>query len=343
MRHIIFALLLCFSSSWAIAQGSPGSKSAPLELADGAPDRYIVVPGDTLWGIAGKFLKSPYRWSELWQLNKDEIKRPQLIYPGQVLVLDKSGLQPRLILETVVVKAHEYVEPTKKAISSIPPQAIEPFLTEPLIVDAGGLDSAARVVGIQDSRVMAGAGDRVYATNIKQTAKLWQLFRAGTPLVDPDTKEVLGHEANFLGTATQTQAGDPGEFLLRSSKMEVVIGDHLLPAPKPDVLSYVPRAPEKQITGRIIGVKGGVRYSGRLGVVSINRGQADGVESGHVFAVDLAGQTVDDRFKGEKQSFKLPDQRAGLIFVFRVFNRISYALVLESDKPLAIGDAFKNP
>jgi LysM repeat protein len=343
MRHIIFALLFCFSSSWAMAQGSSGGKSAPLELADGAPDRYIVVPGDTLWGIAGKFLKSPYRWSELWKLNKDEIKRPQLIYPGQVLVLDKSGLQPRLVLETVVVKPHEYVEPLKKAISSIPPHAIEPFLTEPLIVDEGGLDSSARVVGIQDGRVMAGAGDKVYATNVKQTAKLWQLFRADAPLIDPDTKEVLGHEANFLGTAALTQEGDPSEFLLRSSKMEVVIGDFLLPAPRPDVLSYVPRAPERQINGRILGVKGGVRYSGRLGVISINRGQADGVENGHVFAVDLTGRTVDDRFKGEKQSFKLPDQRGGLIFVFRVFHRISYALVLESDKPLAIGDAFRTP
>lgn len=340
MRHIIFALLFCISSSWALAQNN---KSAPLELADGAPDRYIVVPGDTLWGIADKFLKSPYRWSELWKLNKDEIKRPQLIYPGQVLALDKSGTQPRLILETVTIKPREYVEPLKKAISSIPPQAIEPFLTEPLIVDQDELDPAARVVGIQDGRVMAGAGDRVYATNVKQTAKTWQLFRSGAPLIDPDTQEVLGYEATFLGTAALTQEGDPSEFLVRSSKMEVVSGDHLLPAPRPDVIRYIPRAPEKQISGRILGVKGGVRYSGRLGVISLNRGKADGVEVGHVFAVELAGRVVDDRFKGEKQSFKLHDQQSGLVFVFRVFNRVAYALVLESDKPLAIGDSFRTP
>ena len=342
MRHIIFALLFCISSFGTLAQSNP-AKTAPLELADGAPDRYIVVPGDTLWGIAGKFLKSPYRWSELWKLNKDEIKRPQLIYPGQVLVLDKSGTQPRLILETITLKPHEYVEPLKKAISSIPPNVIEPFLTEPLVVDAGELDPAARIIGIQDGRVMAGAGDRVYATNVKQAAKLWQLFRAGGPMLDPETNEVLGYEATFLGTAVLTQEGDPSEFLLRSSKMEVVSGDHLLPAPKPDVIRYIPRAPEKQISGRILGVRGGVRYSGRLGVISLNRGKADGVEPGHVFTVDLAGRTVDDRFKGEKQSIKLPDQKSGLVFVFRVFDRVAYALVLESDKPLAIGDAFRTP
>lgn len=337
MRHIIFALLFSISSTWAVAQ------SRPIELADGAPDRYIVVPGDTLWSIAGKFLKDPYRWGELWRMNQDDLRNPHRIYPGQVVVLDKSNATPHLTLETIKMQPHQYVEPLKKEISSIPPQAIEPFLTEPLVLDQNVLDPAARIIAIQDGRVIAGAGDRVFVTNVKQVVRDWQVFRAGKPMVDPDSNEVLGHEAIYLGRAQLTREGDPAEFQLRASTQEIDIGDHLLPAPHSDVISYIPRAPEKQILGRIIGVKGGVNYAGRNSVVAINRGKADGVELGHVFAAELAGKAVENRFKGEKQTFQLPDQKNGLIFVFRVFNRVSYALVMNSTKPVSLGDSIRTP
>lgn len=339
MRTIIFALLFSFSSAWAAAQGT----TPPLELADGAPDRHIVVPGDTLWSIAAKFLKSPYRWAELWRINKDEIRNPQRIYPGQVLTLDKSGPTPRLVLETIRMRPHEYVGPLKKEIPSIPPQAIEPFLTTPLVIEPNGLDSAARIIAVQDDRVIAGTGDRVFATNVADQAKNWQIFRPGTPLVDPETRQLLGHEAVYLGTAQLVSNGDPAEFLLRSSTQEITRGDHLLPTPRPDVIAYVPRPPETAIKGHIIGVNGGVNFVGQYGVVSINRGLADGVEPGHVLAADLAGPVITDRFKGEKRSYKLPDQKNGLIFVFRVFSHVSYALVMESAKPISVGDTVRTP
>lgn len=344
MRHIIFALMFSISSTWAVAQGSTGSSAAKaLELADGAPDRHIVVPGDTLWGISAKFLKDPYRWGELWRMNKDDVRNPHRIYPGQVVVLDKSGAMPHLVLETIRMRPHEYVEPLKKEISSIPPQVIEPFLTEPLVADQDALDSVARIIAIQDNRVIAGAGDRVFATNVKEATRNWQIFRPGKPMVDPDSNETLGHEAIYLGTAQLTREGDPAEFLLRTTKEEVDVGDRLLPAPRADVLSYIPRAPEKPISGRIIGVKGGINFAGRNNVVSLSRGKADGIEVGHVFAVELAGKAVEDRFKDNKQTFRLPNQENGLVFVFRVFNRVSYALVMESPRPLSVGDAFRTP
>jgi LysM repeat protein len=344
MRHIIFALMFSISSSCAFAQGTVGTKaSKPLALADGAPDRHVVVPGDTLWGISGKFLKDPYRWGELWRLNKDEVRNPHRIYPGQIVVLDKSGAEPRLRLETVKLRPQEYAEPLKKEISSIPAHVIEPFLTEPLVVDEDALDPTARVVAIQDNRVIAAAGDRIFATNVTPTHKMWQVFRPGKPLIDPDSKEVLGHEALYLGTAQLTREGNPTEFLLRSTKQEVSPGDHLLPAPRGDVISYIPRAPDQMISGRIISIKGGNNFTGHYGVVSISRGKIDGVEPGHVFAVDLAGPTIDDRFKGEKQTYQLPDQKNGLIFVFRVFNRVSYALVMEAARPISLGDSIRTP
>ena len=344
MRQIIFALLISISSSTLLAQGTTArAGSKPLELAPGAPERHIVVPGDTLWGIAGKFLKDPYRWAEVWRMNKDDVRNPHRIYPGQVVVLDNSGGQPRLVLETIKLRPQERIEPLKKEIPSIPPHIIEPFLTEPLVLDEDALDPAARVVAIQDNRVIAGGGDRIFVTRVSQPARNWQVFRPGKALIDPDTRDVLGHEAVYLGTAQLSRAGEPAEFLLRTAKQEVSQGDHLLPAPRNEVMSYVPRAPEAQISGRIIGVKSGVAHTGQYGVVSISRGRADGVEVGHVFAVDLAGPLVDERFKGELQQHQLPDTKNGLIFVFRVFNRVSYALVMDSVRPIAIGDAIRTP
>jgi LysM repeat protein len=180
MRRIISALLISISSTLVLAQGTQ-----PLQLADGAPDRHVVTPGDTLWGIAAKFLNDPYRWGELWKLNADEIKNPQLIYPGQVIALDKSGNQPRLKLVTVHQERREYVEATKKGIPTIPAQEIEPFLSEPRVLDAAGLDAAPRVVAVQGDRVIAGAGDTIYTTEVTAAHKVWQLFRPGKPLLDP--------------------------------------------------------------------------------------------------------------------------------------------------------------
>lgn len=344
MRRIIFALLVSISSTWVAAQATHAAHAAkPIELAADAPDRHIVVSGDTLWGISAKFLKDPFRWGELWKMNPDEVKNPHRIYPGQVLVLDKSGSTPRLRLETVKISPREYIESFKKAIPSIPAQTIEPFLVEPLVLDDNSLDAAARIVALQDTRVLAGAGDRIFVTNVQRPAAAWQVFRPGVALIDPETRTILGHEAQFLGNARQLHEGDPAEFVLQTSKLEIVAGDRLLPTPRPDVVSYIPRAPERNIIGRVLGTQGGVQFAGQYAVVSISRGRADGLEEGHVLAVDLAGATVIDRFKGERKDFVLPDQKNGLLFVFRVFNKVSYALVMEAVKPISIGDTVRTP
>ncbi|MCF8198019.1 MAG: LysM peptidoglycan-binding domain-containing protein [Sulfuritalea sp.] len=338
MRRIISALLICISSTLVLAQGIQ-----PKDMADGAPDRHVVVRGDTLWGIAAKFLKNPYRWGELWKLNAEDIKNPQRIYPGQVIVLDKSGNEPHLKLVTIKQQRHEYVEPLRKGIPTIPPQDIEPFLSEPRVLDKAALDSAPRVVALQDNRVIAGAGDNIYTTEVKDRHKVWQIFRPGKALLDPDTQETLGHEAVFLGTARMTRDGNPSSFTVITSKQEIVRDDRLLAAPPQDVPSYIPRAPKKKINARVLSIYSGVNFGGPQSVITLNRGKADGMEPGHVLAVDLAGANVRNRFEGEKTDYQLPDSRNGLLFVFRVFDRVSYALVMNSIHPVVIGDTVRTP
>ena len=338
MRRIISALLISISSTLALAQGAQ-----PLTLADGAPDRHIVTSGDTLWGIASKFLKDPYRWGELWKLNADEIRNPQRIYPGQVIVLDRSGNQPRLKLVTLNEQRREYVEPLRKGIPSIPPQEIEPFLSEPRVLDAKGLDAAPRVVALQGDRVIAGAGDTIYTTEVTAQHKVWQLFRPGNALVDPDTKETLGHEAVFLGTARMTREGVPSSFLILTSKLEVVRDDRLLSAPRQDVVNYIPHPPQKMIRAKVLAMYAGVNFGGPQSVITLNRGKADGLEPGHVLAADLAGAEVGNRYKGDMTTYQLPDVRNGLLFVFRVFDRVSYALVMNATHPVVVGDTVRTP
>lgn len=338
MRRIISALLISFSTTVAAAQGAQ-----PLQLADGAPDRHVVTAGDTLWGIAAKFLKDPYRWGELWKLNAEEIKNPQRIYPGQVILLDKSGSEPTVKLATVTEQRREYVEPLTRGIPSIPPQDIEPFLSEPRVLDESGLDGAPRVVALQDGRVIAGASDTIYTTEVTAQHKVWQLFRPGKPLLDPDTKEVLGHEAVFLGSARLTRTGVPSSFLVLTSNQEIVRGDRLLSAPRQDVVNYVPHPPAKMIKAKVLAIYAGVNFGGPQSVITLSRGKADGLEPGHVLAVDLAGTAVDNRYQGEKTTYQLPDARNGLAFVFRVFDRVSYALVMNATQPIVVGDTVRTP
>lgn len=341
MRRIISALLLCISTTGALAQ-----EGKPLELAPDAPDRHIVVPGDTLWGISAKFLRDPYRWPEIWRMNPDQIKNPHRIYPGQVIILDTSSGQPQLKLGNIVkAEPRIYVEEDRKEIPAIPQQVIEPFLSEPLVVEEGTLEASPRIVATQESRVNVGAGGSFYARDVQKSGvKLWQVFRPGPPLKDPETGQVLGHEAFYLGSARVIAEGEPATLEIVTAKQEIGRGDSLMPASKPDVLSYLPHAPSSQLKGRIMTLYGGVGEGGRHSIVSLNRGTRDGLERGHVLAIYRKGATVTNRFIPDKpESTVLPDERYGLLFVFRTFDRISYALVMEGSRPVQPGDLVQTP
>ena len=345
MIRTISALVLAFAAAVCSAAGQP------IQLADNAPDQHVVVRGDTLWGISGKFLKEPWRWPEIWNLNREQIKNPHWIYPGDVIILDRDANgNPRLRVkrgqanQNGKLQPKIYSEDVSNAIPAIPPNIIEPFTSEPLVIEANALDDAARVVATQEDRVFSGSGDVIYVDDADPTQQTWQVYRNGKPLLDPaDSKKVLGYEAFYLGSAKQTRVGQPATFEVLSAKQEIGRGDRLIPFSRPPLIAYVPHKPENTVDGRIVSIYGGVGSAGRGSIVSLNLGTEDGIEIGHVLALER-NRTVSMRDEKDKKiSVQIPSERVGLVFVFRTFNHISYALIVQSESTVDVNDFVRTP
>lgn len=337
----------------------------PLEeLAPNAPDSHTVQPGDTLWGISTLFLRSPWRWPELWGMNLEQIRNPHLIYPGQVLMLEKIDGRARLRMagtgsgeptNTVRLSPRVRAETLDNgAIAAIPLHLIGPFLNEAVVFDANELDGAPRIVATQEGRVMLSRGETAYVRGDLKGARDFRLFRELVPLRDPESREVLGYEGRYVGTAEALQAQStttvdkktaivPATFRVTSTRIEAVVGDRLSPVPQQELVAYVPRSPDKPVEGRIVSIYGDGVRAGQNQVVAINRGARDGIERGHILAVWRAGRTVADRTSGDKAALRLPDERHGTMFVFRSFERVSYALLLQVQDPVRAGDRFTQP
>jgi hypothetical protein len=344
----------------ALAATSLMAQQRPdVKLQDNAPDRYVVVPGDTLWGIAGKFIKDPWRWPEIWKLNQDEIRNPHRIYPGDVIVLDRSGAQPELRMgdnvrgDTIRLSPRVRSEDTgEQAIPSIPPSVIEPFLSRPLVIEPDGLDRAPRIIAAQADRVYLGPGDVAYVSGIKDAKldSLWQIYRPGDPLIDPDSQKTLGYEAVYLGDSRVIRTGDPATILIFAAQQEIGQGDRLVATGPITLNVYAPHAPTASIEGRIIATRGGLRETGPQNVVILNKGRSDGLEPGHVLALLRLGRNNLERMPSPKWfgadtvvETKLPDERYGLAFIFRTFDRVSYALVMSASRPVLIEDVVTTP
>jgi len=352
------------------------------ELAPDAPDSYTVKPGDTLWRISGLFLKSPWRWPELWGMNMEQIRNPHRIYPGQQLHLEKADGLARLRMgpgsaigvpptETVRVSPRARISALPDtAIPTLPAHLIEPFLEEAIIVGEGELELAPRIVAATEDRVLISRGDRAYVRGRTGTPLIerdpkkideFRVFRAARPLKDPLTGAVLGYEAQYLGSAELVRSESvqqvpakngnledmvvPATIDVIRNKEEMRVGDRLLPEPPRQLTTYVPRAPATAVNGTIISVYGNaVVLAGQSQVVVLNKGAADGLETGHVLAILKDGRRIDDRSQsGERAQLKLPDERNGLLMVFRTFERLSYALVLEIGDVVQIGDRVTSP
>lgn len=380
MRKAIISLILLITPAWTVfAADAPAIK-------DGAPERYVVQKGDTLWNISGRYLKEPWRWPELWKMNQEQIRNPHLIYPGDTIVLDRSGGEARLQLvqlETTKLQPKIRVERSERdALPSIAPSVIEPFLSKPLVVSADELESAPRIVATAESRVTLGAGDRAFAQGItKDKGDQWQIFRRGDPLIDPETKEVLGYEATYLGEARVSKHGDVSTVEITRSVQEIYRDDRLLPLGKQTpVFSYMPHAPRKPVKARIISAYGSLQETGPMSIVALSKGSKDGLDVGSVLAIERSqtsarySQRTEPLFgrsglsgsdsprvyrtealpprdvfssRGEAVTrddiAKLPDERYGLVMVFRTFDRASFALVMEASRPVAISDFVTNP
>lgn len=387
-RNIITLLVLCCLSLNLNAQ--------VIALKDNHPDRHVVVKGDTLWGISGKFLKDPWLWPKVWKLNRAQIKNPHLIYPGDVVFLDLSGSEPqlRLLRETVTLEPGVRVEPLDKAaIHTIPLNVIAPFLSQPLIIEKDQLAESPRIIAGQDDRVVLSPGTRVYINEIPENETTdWYVYRPSDELIDPDSKEVLGVEATYLGDARIRKYGKPATAEIVKAKEEIFVKDRLVPSSDNPITNFAPRAPETQIAGRIMKVYGGVAEAGPESIVSISRGAVDGLEVGHVLAINRYGRVIKDpeptkeslehiqKQKAEEKPklkelnfevsrdeegkpvvnfekapeasqelvlepgyIKLPDERIGLLMIFRVFDRVSYGLIMQASQPVHTMDSVKTP
>jgi hypothetical protein len=385
LRKSITALVFVVSG---LAAGAAFAQvpAGPLAFKQDAPDRYVVVRGDTLWGISERFTDSPWRWPEIWNFNREQIRNPHWIYPGDVIVLDRvsgklsiagtdggtgtgagtgtdggtgaagagdarRGLGAGGVVGTVKLSPRLRAESTARdAIPSIPASAIEPFLSRPLVIEPDGLDNAPTIVATQENRVIIEAGNQAYVRGMGNSKEEnWFVYRRGKPLVDPDTNLTLGYEAIYLGTARVTRAGDPAIVQLTTVTQEVGTGDKLVPVGVPEVPKYAPHASAVFMQGRVMSIYGGLGRVGEAGpqaIITLNRGRSDGVEVGHVFALYRPGPVIADASKatgGTPATFKLPDERYGLAFVFRLFDRVSYALVMRITRPVNPLDVVQTP
>jgi len=379
-RNIITLLTFCCLSFHLNAQ--------EVELKKNHPERHVVVKGDTLWGISSKFLKDPWLWPKVWKLNRSQIRNPHLIYPGDVVFLDYSSGKPelKLLRETITLQPGTVEEPLQKsAVPTIPLNVIAPFLSQPLVIEQDQLANSPRIVAGQDNRVVLSTGTKIYINKVEEKDGLnWFVYRPGQTLTDPDSKENLGVEATYLGDARMTRYGEPASAVVTKAKEEIFIKDRLVPAGDEAVTNFVPHAPDVDIRGRIIKIYGGLAEAGPESIVAISRGSADGVEIGHVLAINRYGRVIKDpepskesndakaklkelnfdvssdadgkpivNFEKSAQKndglalepgmIKLPDERVGLLMIFRVFDRVSYGLIMQASEPINNKDAVQTP
>lgn len=318
-------------------------------LRDNHPERYVVVEGDTLWDISGRFLRDPWLWPEIWYANP-EIDNPHLIYPGDIIKLVYVDGQPRLQVErgrpTIKLSPEARETRLDKAIPTIPLDAIRPFLTEPRVTTEEALEAAPYVVQSAGEHLIVGAGDRIYVRAITDNEpSRFAIVRRGETYIDPVTEENLGVEAMYVGDARLQRAGDPATLLVTRSTREALIGDRLLPAVGDAYdANFMPRAPAQPVEGQIIDVVDGVSQIGRFQVVVLNRGEREGMEPGHVLAVYQRGEVVPDQVSEDRNDVvQLPEERAGLVLVFRTFDKVSYALVMRASTNIHLNDIVRNP
>jgi len=346
----LFSMLV--AAMLLLATGVAGADVVKLKADH--PDRYVVVKGDTLWDISAKFLESPWRWPEVWSYNP-QIKNPHLIYPGDVVMLEYDA-QGRPVLRVSrgkpTVKMSPQIRPSRvdTPIATIPLTAIQQFLGQPRILSEREIRNSAYVVSSKDERLMSGAGDRIYARGLipgEDPNSRYAVLRIGKAYRNEDASrdEILGYEAIHVAEAKVIDFGDPSTLTLVHSNRETLAGDRLLPVKASGLdRTFIPRPPSMPVEGQIIGVIDGVSQIGQYQTVVINKGMQDGVETGHVLAIYRKGDKVRDIYGDDPgEIVQLPSRRAGVALVFRTFDQVSYALVMEAYTDMRVFDMVRNP
>jgi LysM repeat protein len=327
-----------------------------VPLAPNAPDSYVVKKGDTLWAIAKVFLRDPWYWPEIWQVNP-QIHNPHLIYPGDTLRLVFIDGQPQILLQrgdAARVQPRVRSEPIEAAITTIPYETVQAFMSKPSVLDKDQIKNAPYVLATRDLHVVMSDGDTLYARGFGGPVELgshYNVVRVGEALRDPDDNHVLGYNGIFTGAAHVTRDGDTVSLIMTESAQETRAGDKLFVGGVDVPLDFIPSAPKIRTNGRIIAVSDGVSVIGQYEVVVVNRGARDGLAPGNVLGVFDTGPIVHDT---EKRGFfnmntlgtkkvQLPSERTGTFMVFKTFDNISYGLIMEATNLIQVGDKIENP
>jgi hypothetical protein len=349
--------------------------AADIAIKPDHPDQYTVVKNDTLWDISGKFLQHPWQWPQIWNQNP-QIKNPNLIYPGDTIFFTMINGKPQLSLKprsvsdqvstTCILKEEDYKHGRKdfaltkdgklkpcireseleQPIKLIPYHEIAKYLSSPKVLGTNELNQNPYVVDVANEHIVAGAGDKVYVRAIlKSPGAEYTIYRAGDTFVDADTQEILGYEAKYIASATLQELGDPASLVISKSNSEIRLGDRIMPyAEEPISLNYFARPPDHPVRGSIISVLDGVSQIGINNVVVIDKGMRDGLLPGHELNIYQNSGIVRDPYSAVKSdTVRLPDELAGMLMVFRTFDRVSYALVMEAQGALHVLDRVQTP
>ncbi len=342
MRHFFGSFIFLLLSFPLVAADE-------VELKSNYPKEYVVVKGDTLWDISGMFLKKPWYWPDIWQVNP-QVENPHLIYPGDRLSLVYRDGRPVLEvtrgLKTVKLSPGAREIETDVAVPTIPLSAIMPFLTKPQVLAEEIFNQAPYIVASSEERLISGAGDKVYARSVEQAkGDDYSIFRGGKSYLDPQTGELLGYEAIYSGDARVEQHGDPAEVVLTNTNREVLVGDRLLAFEEDSYnVNFLPHALDNGVEGQIISVFDGVSQIGQYQIVVLNRGAREGIEAGHVLSVYRTGVVVNDSVMPEElrnddnSVVTLPDEHEGEVMVFKVFEKVSYAIVMKATRAIHVLD-----
>lgn len=341
---------------------APEQPAEPIVVQENRPQRYVVVEGDTLWDISSKFLRDPWRWPEVWQINP-QVENPHLIYPGDVLMLlfvdgqpvvVRAGADGEPVMDPTEGRVSTGKYPTVKlaprireealgsAIATLPVDAIAQFLIRPYVLEEDELEDSPYVVAFADEHIAGGTDYRAYVRGIQDnTIGRYAVLRPGEEMRN-EAGELLGYSALHVGDGSIQRLGDPATLLLTDTNREVLPGDRLVPTDDtPLDVTFLPRPPEEQIEASIIDVIDGVSQIAQFQVVIIDHGRLDGLEPGHVMAIYRRGEEIRDTVEGGW--VMTPDERAGLLMVFRTYDRVSFALVVDAFRPIHRFDRVTNP
>ena len=345
----------------ATTSALPPQAHEGLQLAPGAPDSYTVKRGDTLWGIAKVFLKDPWYWPEIWQVNP-QVQNPHLIYPGDTLHLVYVNGRPRIVLQPgslergngARVMARVRSQPLEAAVTTIPYETVAAFMNKPMVLEERQIKTSPYVLSTRDSHVVMSEGNTVYARGFTAPVELgahYNLVRVGEALRDPDDNRILGYNGVYTGTGHVTRGGDPATLIMTQSTRETYPGDKLLPGDVDVPLDFMPSPPKMKVKGRIMLVSDGVSIIGQYEVVVINRGIRDGLQPGNVLAVYSASEPVYDNSKNGfvhapslfAKKVELPEERTGTFMVFKTFDRMSFGLIMEATDVIRVADDVQSP